>query len=291
MDAAPIVYQILSTLWFLIPLAIVIEIIRSITSPRSKRRKRSRGESRVNKAIGIDTSIASPQFESLKGSRGESRVNATIRFMLPNTDYHLLTNITLPAENGTTQIDHIIVSRYGIFVIETKNMQGWIFGTPHQKQWTQQLFRHRSQFQNPIHQNYKHVKALETLLNVRSNMIFSIVVFTSNSTIKTPMPDNVTSIVGCIRYVKAHQKVLLSDPEVTDIVNYIEARRFANGLKSNREHVAHVRQTIAEKDNSKNCSRCGSIMKIRTAKQGPHAGDEFWGCSTFPRCRNIESIH
>ncbi|MGI9344847.1 MAG: NERD domain-containing protein, partial [Gammaproteobacteria bacterium] len=253
----PIVYQVYSVLWVLIPIAIVIGIFKS------------------------------PWF---KGLMGEFWVNLVIRLTLSNADYHLLTNITLPAENGTTQIDHIIVSRYGIFVIETKNMRGWIYGTAQQKQWTQKIFRHTSRFQNPLHQNYKHVKALETLLNLSPDMIFSIVVFAGNSTFKTPMPSNVTYVGSCIRYVKAQQQVLLSDPEVADIVNYIEARRFAKGLKTNREHVAHVRQIIAEKDNSKSCSKCGSIMKIRKMKKGPNAGNKFWGCSAYPRCKNIESI-
>jgi hypothetical protein len=41
--------------------------------------------------------------------------------------YHSINNVTIPTANGTTLIDHIIVSKYGIFVVETKNIKGWIY--------------------------------------------------------------------------------------------------------------------------------------------------------------------
>lgn len=59
-----------------------------------------------------------------------------------NDDYVLLNDCTLPDDRGgTTQIDHILISPYGVFVIETKNYKGWIFGSAHQKKWTQQIYK------------------------------------------------------------------------------------------------------------------------------------------------------
>jgi len=72
----------------------------------------------------------------MKGVFGELIVNLAAKFFLDKEKYHLLKNVTLPTEDGTTQIDHVIVSRYGLFVIETKNMKGWIFGSPQQKRFT-----------------------------------------------------------------------------------------------------------------------------------------------------------
>lgn len=74
--------------------------------------------------------IKSPQF---KGWVGESLVNLSARLFLDKNTYHLIRNVTLPTEDGTTQIDHIIVSPYGVFVVETKNMKGWIFGSAKQR--------------------------------------------------------------------------------------------------------------------------------------------------------------
>lgn len=69
-----------------------------------------------------------------RGVLGEWIVNLQIKLSLNKEQYHLIKNVTLPTTDGTTQIDHIVVSIFGIFVIETKNMKGWIFGSATQKQ-------------------------------------------------------------------------------------------------------------------------------------------------------------
>nr|WP_305906732.1 nuclease-related domain-containing protein [Methylomarinum sp. Ch1-1]MDP4519435.1 nuclease-related domain-containing protein [Methylomarinum sp. Ch1-1] len=85
----------------------------------------------------------------MKGVLGELQVNLAARFFLDKNQYKLFKNVTLPTEDGSTQIDHIIVSRYGVFVIETKNIRGWIFGGQNQKTWTQKIYRHTQKFQTP----------------------------------------------------------------------------------------------------------------------------------------------
>ncbi len=89
---------------------------------------------------------------------GEAFVNSAIKRKLDKTKYHLIKDVTLPTVDGTTQVDHIIVSKFCIFVIETKNMKGWIFGGERQKTWTQSIYKNKNKFQNPLHQNYKHIK-------------------------------------------------------------------------------------------------------------------------------------
>jgi len=101
-----------------------------------------------------------------KGFIGEVIINIVSTLFLDKNKYHLIKNVTLPTEDGTTQIDHIIVSKYGIFVVETKNMKGWIFGGERQKMWTQTIFKHKAKFQNPLHQNYKHIKTIKNTLNL-----------------------------------------------------------------------------------------------------------------------------
>ncbi len=71
---------------------------------------------------------------------GEYYVRKYLLTTFPEAEYHLMNNITLPFKDGTTQIDHILVSRYGIFVIETKHYKGWIFGDENSKNWTQVLY-------------------------------------------------------------------------------------------------------------------------------------------------------
>ena len=222
-----------------------------------------------------------------KGVMGEWQVNLLIKFFLDKNEYHLIKNVTLPTEDGTTQIDHIIVSKYGIFVVETKNMKGWIFGSENQKQWTQKIFKHTSKFQNPLHQNYKHVKTLEACLNTKNDTFFSVIIFIGDSTFKTKMPVNIRFARGGIEYIKSKNDIVFNNEEVLGIVEKIESGRLERSIKTNHQHVKHVREIVKNKFETKSCARCSSEMVLRKATKGKNAGNEFWGCSTFPKCRNV----
>lgn len=257
MDFTPLIKQAVSSLWYLLPILVVA------------------------------TALKSSWF---KGLFGEFTVNLLLRLRLDKTEYHLIKNVTLPTDDGTTQIDHILVSQYGVFVVETKNMKGWIFGSENQKQWTQQIFKSKNRFQNPLHQNYKHVKTLESCLNIPLENIHSLIVFIGSSSFKTDMPDNVTYAGGCIRYIKSKKEQLFDPHEVESLITAIDEGRLVPGYKTNRAHVAHVTELQNNKNVGKVCSRCGSSMLERKGKRGNNAGKKFWGCSTFPKCRNTEEI-
>jgi len=145
---------------------------------------------------------------------GELIVNLVTKFSLDKNKYTLFKNVTLPTEDGSTQIDHVIVSRYGIFVIETKNMKGWIFGSPQQKTWTQKIYRHSSKFQNPLHQNYKHTQTLQSALGIEPDKIFSLVVFVGDNEFKIPMPENVVYADEYIRFIKDNTQPIFSGREI-----------------------------------------------------------------------------
>ena len=223
--------------------------------------------------------LKSPFF---KGLFGEFLVNLLAKFSLDKSKYHLIKNVTLPTEDGTTQIDHIIVSQYGIFVVETKNLKGWIFGSEKQRMWTQKIYKHSNKFQNPLHQNYKHTKTLESALGIEPDKLFSLIVFIGDSTFKTPMPDNVTYGFGYIRYIKSKVEHVLEEAQVQEIVQKIKQGRLQSSIKTHIDHVKHVK-TIVENKNI--CPRCGSEMVCRVVKKGANKGNEFWGCSNFPKCR------
>ena len=74
---------------------------------------------------------------------------------LRNKRYYKFHNVILPSRSGTTQIDHIIISVYGLFIVETKNKKGWIFGTEYQTVWTQSIYGMNYTFQNPLKQTYR----------------------------------------------------------------------------------------------------------------------------------------
>lgn len=134
----------------------------------------------------------------------------------PNT-YHLIKNVTLPTDDGSTQIDHIIVSKFGVFVVETKNMKGWIFGNPKQRMWTQKLYKHSSKFQNPLHQNYKHVQTLVSVLGLNDDQVHSVIVFVGDSKFKTELPENVTNGLSYVKYIKSKKSPVLTSMQIIKI--------------------------------------------------------------------------
>jgi len=105
-------------------------------------------------------------FSSFKGWVGEAQGSLAAKIRLDSQIYRSIKNVTIPTANGTTQIDHVIVSKYGIFVVETKNIKGWIYGDEKQAQWTQVLYGKKCHFQNPLRQNYRHTKALSEFLGI-----------------------------------------------------------------------------------------------------------------------------
>jgi restriction system protein len=228
----------------------------------------------------------------IKGVIGEFQVNLAAKFFLDKHIYTLFKNVTLPTEDGTTQIDHVIVSRYGVFVIETKNMKGWIFGSPQQKTWTQKIYRHTTKFQNPLHQNYKHTQTLQAALELDPDKMFPVVVFIGDSTFKTAMPDNVVYAGAYIRFIKSKTRPILSDGEVLDMCTRIQLGRLKPSIRTHIDHVKHVKTIVSEKqrqdDNS--CPKCGKPMILRTARSVDNQGKQFWGCSGFPKCRTVRQI-
>jgi len=112
----------------------------------------------------------------IKGWIGEQEIR-NILSGLNEQAYTCFHDVLLLAREDTTQIDHIVIVGDTCFVIETKAYAGWIFGSEKAKTWTQSLNkRSRFSFQNPIRQNYKHIKAIEPYL--KGLKIVGLVVFT-----------------------------------------------------------------------------------------------------------------
>lgn len=228
----------------------------------------------------------------MKGVVGEFQVNLLAKLFLDKQVYSLFKNVTLPTEDGTTQIDHVIVSRYGIFVIETKNMKGWIFGSAQQKTWTQKIYRQNIKFQNPLHQNYKHTQTLQSALEIAPEKLFSLVVFIGDSNFKTPMPENVVYAGGYIRFIKNKRQAMLTDREVAEVCQKIQAGRLKPSIKTHVEHVRHVKNIVEQKQQqaANACPKCGKPLVLRTARSGDSQGNQFWGCSGYPKCRAVKPI-
>lgn len=225
-----------------------------------------------------------------KGFVGETMGSLAHKVMLDETIYRELNNVTIPSPNGTTQIDHVIVSRFGIFVIEAKNMNGWIFGDAKAAQWTQSLpGGNKFKFQNPLMQNYRHTKCLSDFLGIEHDKLHSLVMFWGESTFKAPMPSNVID-KGYSSYIKSKQEVLFTNDEVEQIVEAIQTGRLPRTWATHNQHISSLQERHSASINDTGepqCPKCGSVMIKRVSKTGAYAGKEFWGCSKFPTCRGV----
>lgn len=178
----------------------------------------------------------------LKGRFGEFVVGLHVKKYL-DEDYKLLNDCTLPDEAlGTTQVDHILLSPYGIFVIETKNYKGWIYGQAHQKSWTQKIYKNSYKFQNPLHQNFKHVQVIGRILNdlVDSNHIHSVVVFMPDCEFKTSMPDNVFKGKEWINYIKQFKTEVIPSRRLKRIQLRLEKEAFDKTWKTHQIHLKNL---------------------------------------------------
>jgi restriction system protein len=225
-------------------------------------------------------------ISSLKGWVGEVQGSLAAKIRLDSEIYRSINNVTIPTANGTTQIDHVIVSKYGVFVVETKNIKGWIYGDEKQAQWTQVLYGKKYHFQNPLRQNYRHTKALSEFLGIEHSKIHSVVMFWSECEFKTPMPPNVLDR-GYSAHIKSRTEVLFTDDEVDQIHEAINSGRLPKTWSSRRQHLNSLKARFSSETT---CPKCGAELVLRTARQGPNAGKQFYGCSRYPACRYVRNL-
>lgn len=179
-----------------------------------------------------------------KGWTGEKVVTRLGLRRLDPTVYRVFDDIYLPRPDGkgTTQIDHVVVSKFGIFVIETKNVKGWIFGSADQREWTQQLFRRKSRFLNPLHQNALHVRALQNFLGLAADNFHPLVFFVGECEFKTPMPDNVRS-AGLKDWILGKHAPKLAEGTLQAAVGRLEALDAGTDRRqTSKEHLRACRQ-------------------------------------------------
>lgn len=180
---------------------------------------------------------------SIKGWFGELAVRRRLDRDLP-PGWQVLHDVTLePAPGDTTQIDHIVLGPGGITVIETKCFRGWIFGDARAAQWTQVIYRHRTRFQNPFRQNWRHVQVLAALLELPAERLQSAVVLLEARWKGDVCPDGLyLGAADLVRAIRSRPTGVLTPVEVQRLAARIEALRLAPGWASRRRHVANLRR-------------------------------------------------
>ena len=216
---------------------------------------------------------------TVRGKEGENKVKRAIGETIESIQY-VINNLTVYNNGNTSQIDHIVINTHGVFVIETKNYSGEIYGQETQREWTQVLAygKVKNKFYNPVKQNATHVYYVRNI--VGDLPIYSLIVFVQNNTshinAKGVIPlsklkkvlsansgDNGYDTILTVEQMKtAYQKLLTQKVDI-----------------STREHVQNIR---SQQNKVKNniCPRCNGQLVFRIGKYG-----SFWGCSNYPNCK------
>ncbi len=222
---------------------------------------------------------SSPSF---KGKAGEQAVRDVLKKLNP-TEYQCLHDVLVRKSDGTTsQIDHVVVSLFGIFVIETKNYRGWIFGQESSQWWTQTIYRRKEKFFNPIWQNKGHVKALCQVLGNTEDQYLPIVAFSNRADLKVNSRSEVIHIRNLINTIQRYRQPIMTSAQVSDMVSKLTTLRIQD-KQITRNHVEAVRQkkSIQELRVGQGiCPACGGRLVERKGRYGP-----FVGCSNYPKCR------
>ncbi len=227
------------------------------------------------------------------GRYGEYLTYKRLRYM-EKAGARFLFNVYIPKANGeTSEIDVLMICAKGIFVFESKNYSGWIFGSETQKTWyqTQPAGRgnsHKERFYNPIMQNRSHIKHLKHFLGEEIPM-HSIIVFSERCTLKgVEAPgddaivinrDNVASSVSGV-WNQIPTEVLDSDS-----IAAIYQKLYPLTQVSENEKAQHIAAIHQEK-----CPYCHGDLVLRTAAKEAHAGKRFYGCANFPKCKFTKSV-
>ena len=181
---------------------------------------------------------------SRRGAIGERLVARRLKDGLPD-EYLILNDVYLPLPDGTTtQIDHIVVSQYGVFVVETKAYSGWIFGDEKSKEWTQSIYRKKSRFQNPMRQNYQHICALADNLGIDKSYFHGVIViaFMDDCEFKTEMPEGVVYSRRVAEYISGFKTPIIKPVQVPEVASAIEEWQGTLSKKQIDNHVANLKK-------------------------------------------------
>ena len=238
------------------------------------------------------------------GAHGEYLIYKRLRSHEANGAKFLF-NVYLPKEEDqTTEIDVLMLCKEGIFVFESKNYSGWIFGSEAQYKWTQVLPQGRGRskkeyFYNPIHQNDTHIRWLKVFLNTPFP-IHSMIVFSERCTLKD-ISVNRSDVRVFNRYdieteVQARCREVLPEQYINNAdlqCLYEQLYPFTQvSDKAKQKHIEDFQtpQKTEDKLQEPRCPKCGGKLVKRTAKRGANSGNTFYGCENFPKCRYIQNL-
>jgi restriction system protein len=205
----------------------------------------------------------------------------------PEQSFRRYSGLIVPDERGTTEVDEIFVTPAGVFVVEKKDFGAWIYGNEDDEDWTAVYpNREKYSFQNPIRQNYRHIKALESFLRTTRSVFSSIVVFSPRSRFMTALPPHVLTS-DHVGFVRSRGDVVLSPEEFDRICANLDTLKATSDIDSFDRHVNQLHERF---ESTTHCPRCnGHLVRRRSRKPGDEQ-NVFLGCSNFPACRYVRNL-
>lgn len=231
------------------------------------------------------------------GDVGEYAVIRQLR-RLDDERYFIINDLLFRKSNGATiQIDHIVVSPYGVFVIETKNISGYIYGTEKANQWLRRwkgysrrgrYTENELSFDNPLRQNNIHIDALSDRIGVGMQIpYYSIIAFSPESTLRVKTDKQNVIYWSEIRdYIRQYDTAIMSIEEAKNIYENIIALNInVQEVRSLHAESASARKKYHEEKtknaiSSGKCPQCGGNLVLREGVYG-----RFYGCSNYPNCK------
>ena len=247
-----------------------------------------------------------------KGIRGEYLIYEKLSY-LERDGAQFLFNLYIPnSKGGTTELDVVLIAKTGVYVFESKNYSGWIFGSEDQTFWTQTLpsgkNSQKERFYNPIKQNHSHIKNLRSIIG-ESVPVHSVVVFSERCELKNVSVHSPDITVVKRYYVGRAVKDIenrcgnfcLDNANIESLYGQLYPyTQVSTAVKEqhinsiNKDAISMRKKTqILKNDNIegyKLCPQCGAPLVLRTAKKGVNSGKQFYGCSGYPSCRFIKDL-
>ena len=221
-----------------------------------------------------------------KGERGERAVAEVLGETVPGKQY-VINGLCFSVKEGVScQIDHILINSAGIWVIETKNYSGEIYGNEEDRYWRQVLGygynKTVNKFYNPKKQNATHIYRLKEILG-RRNIFHNVVCFLDGADLSEVRADNVYTVFGLASVKEEPEYRTLSPREMEKYYYKLYEYWKANGINP-EEHIENIR-AAEEKLEEGICPRCGGRLVPRTGKYG-----QFLGCENYPKCKFHKTI-
>ena len=174
-----------------------------------------------------------------QGSNGE-RYIAKLLQELPE-GYKCLHDLLLKYKGYTVQIDHVVISEYGVIVIETKNFRGHIYGSSEKKRWEQINKGKKRCFYSPTIQNNRHRFVISRICKLPIEKVIPITVFVGKCELHLEDVGRTILSKDLLPYIYGITKKILSQSDVDKIYNRLESKNITSE-SVRRHHVAYVQR-------------------------------------------------